>query len=74
MPRKKLEDLEAKPAAEKPKAEQMKEMPKYDAEVVTEGIGFNIAPLPLISSMMKSEFASYPVPALEMLRSVIPPA
>lgn len=36
MPRKKLEDLEAKPV-EKPKAEQMKEMPKYDAEVVTEG-------------------------------------
>jgi hypothetical protein len=36
MPRKKLEELEAKPA-EKPKAEQMKEMPKYDATVVTEG-------------------------------------
>jgi hypothetical protein len=36
MPRKKLEELEAKPA-EKPKAEQMEEMPKYDATVVTEG-------------------------------------
>ena len=36
MPRKKLEEFEAKPA-EKPKAEQMKEMPKYDATVVTEG-------------------------------------